>query len=142
LNYEDGTTIYTAVTVTVTDANSHSATVALTIVLRNTNDHDPEWATTLDDDITIPEDTAVGTIVSTLAATDGDGDSLTYHVVSQTPDNGKFALSGLDVVTTMTFDYEADPSEQVYTILFTYVLVCMYIYIYIYIYANVYCARC
>jgi len=93
-------------TVSVSDGYSHSNTL-VSIHVRNINDHSPQ----LDDsfDITIQENTAIGTIIKTITAIDIDHDPLSYTLSFETA-NAPFSISHQtgDIWIDHTVDYETE----------------------------------
>ena len=89
-----------------------SAPHALTITVENANDAPSFDAPILE--ITIPENTAVGTEVADYDASDPDGDALTFTIKTQT-DTGHFGLGEIDGKLTIAtgLDYE---TQQVYLV--------------------------
>lgn len=64
----------------------------------------------------VAENQSAGALVGTLSASDANsGDSFTYALVSGTgsTDNSSFAISGSNLVTATTFDFESDASYNV-----------------------------
>ena len=99
----DGTTAYQkAFTVYVNDINDNSPT--------NIGLSTPTFA----------EDISSGSVIATLSATDADSsaNSFTYSLISgngsNDSDNSSFTVSGTSLVSSGTFDYETDPSLNIY----------------------------
>ena len=63
------------------------------------------------DTLSIDEDIAVGTSIYSVAATDADGDSLTYSVTGA--EAAFFTIDTQTVKTSTTFDYESTTSYTV-----------------------------
>ena len=64
----------------------------------------------------IAENQPVGTVVGTLSTTDADvGDTFTYSLVSGTgsTDNASFTISGNQLLTAASFDFEAKNSYSI-----------------------------
>ena len=82
-----------------------SATHAVTVNISNSNDAPSFDAPVLE--ITIPENTAVGTEIADYDASDPDGDALTFTIKIQT-DTGHFGLGAIDGKLTIAtgLDYE------------------------------------
>ena len=89
-----------------------SATHAVTVNVSNSNDAPSFDAPVLE--ITIPENTAVGTEIADYDASDPDGDALTFTIKTQT-DTGHFGLGEIDGKLTIAtgLDYE---TQQVYLV--------------------------
>ncbi|WAR26921.1 STAN-like protein, partial [Mya arenaria] len=63
--------------------------------------------------LTVAESVATGTVVLSLAATDADGGVITFTIGWQSPASPtKFGVTGSNVVTTNTFDYEVATDRQ------------------------------
>ncbi|HCN79432.1 MAG TPA: hypothetical protein DIT13_19895, partial [Verrucomicrobiales bacterium] len=66
--------------------------------------------------LSLPENSAAGTLAGTLAGTDPDaGNTLTYSLVSGTgdTDNGSFTISGNQVLSDVVFNYETKSSYNI-----------------------------
>ncbi len=66
--------------------------------------------------LSVEENSDADTEVGTVAATDGDGDTLTYSLTSAGTDHDSFAIDGegaITVATGATLDYEAQPSYSI-----------------------------
>ena len=85
-----------------------------TVYIGNTNDSPVLTVSMVAGTIDNPlaENTAIDTTVANLSATDADGDSLTFSLVSQTVE-GMFAMNGSSLVLTSSLDYEANQSHTV-----------------------------
>ncbi|HEV3469575.1 MAG TPA: cadherin domain-containing protein [Pyrinomonadaceae bacterium] len=102
-----------SVRVRVTDANSLTFEEAFTITITNQNEAPTDIALSND---TVAENSATGTLVGNLSTTDPDaGDSFTYTLVSGTGDgdNASFQISGSQLQTNASFDFETDSSYSV-----------------------------
>jgi hypothetical protein len=77
-----------------------SITVAIPVLVTAVNDAPESLALTGD---SVAEDAALGTVVGTLAATDVDGDTLTYSIVGNA---GPFAVVGNQLVVAGVLDFE------------------------------------
>ncbi|XP_066291063.1 cadherin-23-like [Branchiostoma lanceolatum] len=102
-------------TVTVTDGGTNpsalSATATYNLIVANVNDIAPSFAQSLYED-TILETAAANSVVRTLAATEGgEGDTLTYSIVSGNTNN-KFTIAGTntdEIQLATIFDLATDP---------------------------------
>lgn len=86
-----------------------------TFTITATNVNDAPTAITIDNS-TIAEDTASGTTVGALTTTDDDAsDTFTYALVSGDgdTDNAAFTISGSNLVTATTFDFETQSSYSI-----------------------------
>ena len=75
-----------------------------------------DTSTTGADILSVPENAIVGTLVGTLSATDEDeNDSHVFSLVNGTgaDDNGLFSISGSQLVTADTLDYEAAATRNI-----------------------------
>ncbi len=110
LDYESGTTIY-SITVTVSDGNGGTDSIDVTITVTNVNEKPafPTGAQTLTPN---ENQTAAGTVT---AATDPEGDTLTYRMLPDTGDDDSFNFNA--GTRTLTFktapDFEA---KDTYTV--------------------------
>jgi VCBS repeat-containing protein len=62
---------------------------------------------------TVPENSAIGTTVGTLSATDPEGNSLSYNLPAGYGDNASFIISGTDLKTNAALDFEAQSSYNI-----------------------------
>ena len=110
LDYESGTTSY-SITVTVSDGNGGTDSIDVTITVTNVNEKPafPAGAQTLTPN---ENQTAAGTVT---AATDPEGDTLTYRMLPDTGDDDSFNFNA--GTRTLTFktapDFEAKDSYTV-----------------------------
>ncbi|XP_046562254.1 protocadherin Fat 3-like [Haliotis rubra] len=95
---------YFDITIRITDAGSTPKTADGTIrlTLTNVNDNAPTFDSTFYS-ASVSEDAAVGDSVEAVAATDNDGDAITYTVEGSWAST--FEISGTDVVTKALMDY-------------------------------------
>lgn len=110
-DFEGGQTSY-AIRVESDDQNG--GTFEKTFTINVTDENDAATNFTLDDN-TILENQIVGTTVGSFAAVDTDGGTYTYTLVAGAGDgdNGDFAISGDELVTAVSFNYE---TQITYTI--------------------------
>lgn len=104
---------YNKLTVTATDNDGATTTVENSINLTvETPNTAPVTGITLN---TFAENSPIGTIVATIAATDADGDTLTHTV---TTGNDKFEIiNGTDIATTVAgFDFEDNNNAHTITV--------------------------
>ena len=102
-----------SVRVRVTDAGGLTFERALTITVTNVNEAPTAVALSAN---TVAENSASGTTVGTLSATDIDAnDTFTYTLVSGTgsTDNASFSISGTTLRTAAVFDFETKSSYSV-----------------------------
>jgi len=104
--------------VDVTDGGGNTATLPVTVTVTNVFDVTPTNLVLTNGTTTIVENTASGTLIDTLAATDSEvaaaGDALTFRFVAGTNDNGLFQLGGTngsEVRLAFTPDFEAPQSQ-------------------------------
>ncbi|NBP51712.1 MAG: cadherin repeat domain-containing protein, partial [Actinobacteria bacterium] len=93
---------------TVVAAQEGRSTVETTVTVAVTNVNEAPTAVSLDDP-SVPENSAVGTVVGTLSASDPDaGDTVTYALVAGNgdADNAAFTLDGAILRTARTFNFE------------------------------------
>ena len=99
----------------VSDGYSHSSTL-VNIYVANMNDHAPQ----LEDnyEVTIQENTAIGTIIQTISASDIDKDPLSYTLTFETAPTAPFSISQHtgEIWIDNTVNYE---TEHLYTSLVT-----------------------
>ena len=103
-DYESGDTSY-QVMVRVTDGVL-ADTQTVTVAIGNVNDNAP---VALDDTLTVAEDTAVGSLIGTVSATDADGalNALAYSIVSGNTANAFAIGSATGAITlTQSLDFE------------------------------------
>ena len=96
-----------------TDAGGMAFEKAFVIAVTNLND--PPTDITLSN-ASVPENQPAGTVVGTLSSTDDDaGDSFSYSLVAGagSTDNGNFTISGDQLQTTASFDYEVKTSYSI-----------------------------
>ena len=96
----------------VRDTAGHVATQLLTINLRNLNDNLPVFESPAPDGKTtknIPETSPQGEQIYNIQAFDADNDVVGLAIADQDPP-GMFDLSGSNIVTAGTFDYETGPT--------------------------------
>ena len=121
LDYEGVKNSY-AVTVTVSDGRGGTDTIDVTITVTNVNEapvvapppanRAPSFDEGASASRSVAENTPAGTDIGLpLAATDPDGDSLTYALSGA--DSGHFALSGNRLQTSGALDYEGQNSYSV-----------------------------
>ncbi|XP_078609705.1 protocadherin Fat 4-like isoform X2 [Branchiostoma floridae x Branchiostoma japonicum] len=104
-----------SLTITVTDGGTNpsalSASGSYNLIVTNVNDIAPSFGQTLYED-TILETATANTVVRTLAATEGgEGDTLTYSIVSGNTNN-KFTIAGTnsdEIQLATVFDLTTDP---------------------------------
>ncbi|XP_046369174.2 protocadherin Fat 4-like isoform X2 [Haliotis rufescens] len=98
---------YFDVTIRIADAGSTPKTAEGTIrlTLSNVNDNLPTFSSSFYS-ASISEDAAVGDSVEAVAATDNDGDAITYTVEGSWAST--FEISGTDVVTKTLLDYASN----------------------------------
>jgi hypothetical protein len=105
----ESASLYT-LTARVSDGYSHSTTL-VTIHVANMNDHAPQ----LDDhfQVTVQENTAIGTIIKIISATDIDNDPLSYTLTFDTaPAPFGISQNTGEISITDTVDYEANQFYQ------------------------------
>ncbi len=96
-----------------TDAGGMAFEKAFVIAVSDVND--PPTDITLDN-ASVPENQPAGTVVGTLSSTDEDaGDSFSYSLVDGegSTDNSSFTISGDQLQTTESFDYEVKTSYSI-----------------------------
>lgn len=84
-----------------------------TIYIGNINDNAPAFSLSLSTGTSnnpVPENSSTGLVLGTLSATDADGDSVTFSLVSQTV-SGMFEISGSSLKLAGTLDYAANTSH-------------------------------
>ncbi len=102
-----------SILVQVTDAGGLTFTKQFTIAVTNVNEAPTAIALS---STSIAENQPSGTVVGTLSATDPDaGDSFTYALVSGAggADNASFMITGNQLATTASFDYETKNSYSI-----------------------------
>ena len=119
LDYE--TTPSFSLEVEVSDGNGGSAQATITVDLNDVDERTNTDPVIVAQSFTIDENSAAGTVVGQLEASDVDGDELTYAILSGNSDNA-FALStsgelsvetvsALDYETTLSFSLEVEVSD-------------------------------
>ncbi|KAL4231425.1 Protocadherin Fat 4 [Mactra antiquata] len=93
------------------DDTTYTTSITLPINLRSV-------PTMTDDTFELAESASPGDTVATLTSIDLDGDQNTFEIVSQTPSEpiGGFAISGSDLVTGATFDYDEPTAHRSFTV--------------------------
>jgi len=98
------TTTSYSLTMEVTDTSSLTDTATITVDITN------QAPVATDAAFTIAENAAIGATVGTVAATDGDSDSLVWSIASGDP-GSVFAIDGDGLITVAgSLDYETTPS--------------------------------
>ena len=103
------------VRIRATDAASQTFEQSFTIMVTDMADSNAPTNITLSN-ASVNENQATGTLVGTLSGTDPDqGDILTFSLTSyaQKPDNAAFSISGTQLLTTKSFDYETQAAYEV-----------------------------
>ncbi|WP_236344901.1 cadherin domain-containing protein [Paenibacillus plantiphilus] len=111
LNFESKSSY--SIRVRVTDSANNTFEKPFTITVVDVNEKPTDIALS---NTSLSEDTASGTTVGALSATDQDaGETFAYSLVAGTgdTDNASFTISGSDLVTSTTLDFETQPSYSI-----------------------------
>ena len=81
------------------DPDGLNATLLLTVNLSNVNDNDPAFIVTPATSLSVPENTARGFVLANYAASDADGDSVSYSLSGD--DAKSFSISGTGNLMTL-----------------------------------------
>ena len=81
------------------DPEGLNATLLLTVNLSNVNDNDPAFIVTPATSLSVPENTARGFVLANYAASDADGDSVSYSLSGD--DAKSFSISGTGNLMTL-----------------------------------------
>ena len=81
------------------DPDGLNATLLLTVNLSNVNDNDPAFIVTPAPSLSVPENTARGFVLANYAASDADGDSVSYSLSGD--DAKSFSISGTGNLMTL-----------------------------------------
>ncbi len=112
LNYETKSSY--SVTITADDGNGNSASISVTVNITNLNDNTPVFTDGSSTTRSIAENTASGTNIGTpVAATDGDGDTLTYILGGTDVLSFSIDSSTGQLKTKAALDYEKKSSYSI-----------------------------
>ena len=99
-------------TVSVSDSNGGSDSVAVSVTVKSVNDAPSSLSL---DNNSVAENEPSGTVVGTFSASDIDSSSFTYSLAAGTgdDDNASFSISGDELKTAASFDFETKSSHSV-----------------------------